>query len=93
MAGLNATNECCEALFASALQRSDALTADAVCEAISRAVRELGHGGCASRVAQEFGDHPEAACERMQWARQILGGLPGACPPATGPRGRVRRAA
>jgi hypothetical protein len=93
MARLNANDERCEALFASALQRSDALTAAAVSEAISRTVQELGPGGCASRMAQEFGDHPEAACERMQWARQIVSDLPGDCPPPVAPSGRARSAA
>ena len=56
-----------EALFASALQPSDAPTAEAVAQAIESAVRQFGIGGCAGRVAQEFGDHPEAAVERMRW--------------------------
>src|SRR6266436_2766999 len=68
MTRLNATDERCEALFASALQRSDDLTGEAVSEAICRTVQRLGSGGCASRMAQEFGDHPEAASERMRWA-------------------------
>ncbi len=76
MARLNVTDSRCEALFASALQRSDALSADAVTEAISAALSTLGLGGCASRLAQEYGDHPESARERMQWARQIVGDLP-----------------
>ena len=61
-----------EALFASALQPSDALTAEAVADAIGRTVRQFGPAGCASRMAQEFGDHPEAATERMRWARSLL---------------------
>jgi hypothetical protein len=65
----------CEALFASGMQRSDAVTADMVTEAISRAVRELGVSGCASLMAQEFGDHPETASERMRWARSLVGDL------------------
>jgi hypothetical protein len=76
MTGLNMYDERCEALFASALQRSDALTAEVVAEAISETALALGSGGCASRMAQEFGDHPEAAAERMRWARQILGDSP-----------------
>ena len=72
----------CEALFALGLQRSDALTADAVTDAISRAVRELGPSGCANQMAQEFGDHPEAASERMQWARSLVGDAPLAPPPS-----------
>ena len=77
MIKLHANDERCQALFASALQRSDELTVEAVSEAISRAVEQLGQGGCAGRMAQEFGDHPEAACERMRWARQLISGLPG----------------
>lgn len=72
MARLNVNDARCEALFASALQRSDAVTAEAVAEVISRTVQQLGVGGCASQMAQEFGDHPEAAFDRMRWARQLV---------------------
>ena len=65
-----------EALFASALQRSDAPTPDVVAEAISRTVRQFGTRGCACRMAQEFGDHPEAAAERMRWVRQLITQIP-----------------
>ena len=60
----------CEALFASPLQRSDRPNPADVRLAITGAIRSLGNSGCAARVAQEFGDHPEAAVERMRWARQ-----------------------
>jgi hypothetical protein len=60
-----------EALFASGLQRSDAPTQDGLTEVISCTVRRLGIGGCISLMAQEFGDHPEAAAERMRWIRQL----------------------
>jgi hypothetical protein len=63
----------CEALFASGLQRSDVADADCVAEAIRATMRRFGIGGCVSRMAQEFGDHPEAAAERMRWARSVLG--------------------
>jgi hypothetical protein len=63
----------CDALFVSGLQRSDAPDADRVAEAIRATVRRFGIGGCASRMAQEFGDHPEAAAERMRWVRSLLG--------------------
>jgi hypothetical protein len=76
MARMNVTDSRCEALFASALQRSDAPTPDAVTDAISTAISVLGLGGCASRLAQEYGDHPESARERMQWARRVVGELP-----------------
>jgi hypothetical protein len=61
----------CEALFASALQPSDAPTAAMVAEAISWTLRQFGAGGCAGRMAQEFGDHPDAAARRMRWVRQL----------------------
>ncbi len=61
-----------EALFASALQRSDRPHAEQVREAIAAAVRAYGTRGCAARVAQEFGDHPEVAVIRMRWAREVV---------------------
>ncbi len=33
------------------------------------ALDAYGAAGCAGRVAQEFGDHPESAAVRMRWAR------------------------
>jgi hypothetical protein len=65
----------CEALFASGLQPSDALTAETVAEAITVAIRQLGIRGCIGRMAQEFGDHPEAAAERMRWVRRLAAGI------------------
>ena len=62
----------CQALFCSALQPSDAPTADMGATAISRAVQQFGIGGCAGRMAQEFGDHPDAAATRMRWVRQLV---------------------
>jgi hypothetical protein len=61
----------CEILFASELQPSDALSADEVAEVLSRTVRRIGVAGCVSRMAQEFGDHPEAAAQRMRWVRRV----------------------
>jgi hypothetical protein len=72
MSGLNVNTVRCEALFVSALQRSDSPTPADVQQAVRRAVRDLGSRGCAARVAQEFGDHPETAVERMRWARQVI---------------------
>ena len=74
MTRLNVNDARCEALFASGLQRSDAPTPEALSEAISRTVRQFGIAGCVSRMAQEFGDHPEAAASRMRWIRQLVGG-------------------
>jgi hypothetical protein len=61
-----------EALFVSALQPSDAPTADAIARAIGWARLRFGARGCADRMAQEFGDHPDAASERMRWVRQLV---------------------
>ena len=65
-----------EALFASELQPSDAPTAAAVAKAISRTVRQFGIGGCVSLMAREFGNHPEAARDRMRWVWQLVGDVP-----------------
>ena len=70
-----------DALFASVLQRSDAPGAGEVRGAIARAVRDWGSRGCAARVAQEFGDHPELAVVRMRWARTLVDEVFGAARP------------
>jgi hypothetical protein len=62
-----------DALFASGLQRCDEPSADQVRQAVATAVREFGCSGCVARVAQEYGDHPEAAVIRMRWARAVTG--------------------
>ena len=72
MIKLNMIETQCAALFASGLQQSDAPTGDAVTEAVRRAVRRFGVRGCEGRMAQEFGDHPEVALERMRWVRQLV---------------------
>jgi hypothetical protein len=60
-----------EALFVSELQPTDAPTAGMVAEAIERTLRRFGVRGCAGRMAQEFGDHPDTAVTRMRWARHL----------------------
>jgi len=62
-----------EALFVSVLQRSDRPSPGQVRKAIAAVVRVHGRQGCADLVAQEFGDHPETAVERMRWARAVVG--------------------
>jgi hypothetical protein len=57
-----------DALFASALQRSDEPSAAQVGQAIAAAVRAFGARGCAGRVAQAYGERPETAVMRMRWA-------------------------
>ena len=70
---LNLNAARCEALFASGLQPSDAPTADMVAEAINCTVQQVGISGCVGKLAQEFGDHPDTAAERMRWVRQFAG--------------------
>jgi hypothetical protein len=53
------------------LQPSDVPTAEMAGRAINSTVRQFGIGGCAGRMAQEFGDHPDAAAQRMRWVRQL----------------------
>ena len=60
-----------DALFASALQRSDQPSAVEVQRAIAAALASFGIGGCAARVAQAYGEHPETAAPRMRWARAM----------------------
>jgi hypothetical protein len=69
-----------DALFASALQRSDEPSAVQVEQAIAAATRAFGDLGCAARVAQEYGEHPETAVTRMRWARTAVAGASGGSP-------------
>ena len=78
-----------DALFASTLQRSDGPSAGQVRKAVAAALRAYGRRGCAERVAQEFGDHPETAVARMRWARGVAGEVFGA--PGPEQDGRRRR--
>jgi len=52
-----------------ALQRSDEVNVSQIYQAIAVSLDAYGGAGCAGRVAQEFGDHPETATARMRWAR------------------------
>lgn len=60
-----------DAVFVSGLRRSDEPTVGQVRRAAAAAIRAFGSSGCAGRVAQEFGDHPETAVIRMRWARRV----------------------
>jgi|SRR5690242_17382258 hypothetical protein len=61
-----------DALFVLALQRSDEPDAGQVRRVIEAALRAFGSRGCAEKVAQEFGDHPETAVRRMRGARRAV---------------------
>jgi hypothetical protein len=71
------------ALFASPLPRSDDLSPGKIRQAIAMALEGSGAAGCAGRVAQEFGDHPETAAVRMRWARATVAALDGQSVPRT----------
>lgn len=62
-----------DALFVSALQRCEDPSTGQVRQAVAETVRAFGQEGCAERMAQEFGDHPETAAARMRWAREQVG--------------------
>ena len=64
------------ALFASGLQRSDAPTEAMAAEAIAATIRRLGLNGCLDQMAQEFGDHADAAATRMRWICQLTAQMP-----------------
>lgn len=81
-----------DALFVSALQRGDHPGAREVRQVVAAAVQAFGQRGCAGRVAQEFGDHPETAVTRMRWACQVAGEAFGELGPApAGARTPARR--
>ena len=61
-----------DALFVSPLQRSDQPTVAEVHQAIAAALAAFGIPGCAARVAQAYGEHPETAVQRMRWARATV---------------------
>ena len=61
-----------DALFVSALQRCEHPSAGQVRQAVAAAIHAYGQCGCAERMAQEFGDHPDTAVDRMRWARELI---------------------
>ena len=75
-----------DALFVSGLQRCDEPSASQVRQAVAESIRAFGYSGCAGRVAQEFGDHPETAVARMRWARAVAGEAFAETAPGPGPR-------
>ena len=77
MSRMDVNEAVCEALFASPLQPTDELTAEIVAHALGSTLRRLGSAGCRGYIAEEFGDHPEEAADRMRWIRQLAGDLCG----------------
>ena len=56
-----------DALFASPLQRCHEPSAGQVRQAIAATIGVYGARGCAARVAQAYGEHPDTALTRMRW--------------------------
>jgi len=56
-----------EALFVSCLQASQRPAPEQVRDAVDGALRQFGASECVTRVAVEFGEHPETAVPRMCW--------------------------
>jgi hypothetical protein len=77
MSPSNVTALQAHALFVSALQRSDEPSPGQIRQAVAVALYAHGGAGCAGQVAQEFGEHPEAAAARMSWARAAVAVLDG----------------
>lgn len=61
-----------EALFASTLQMSQRPVDADVRAAVTNTLRRIGVQGCVATVATEFGDHPEVAARRMNWALRLV---------------------
>jgi hypothetical protein len=74
MTALLATDAARYAALFVAVQQQDDVIDEAVRESIDRAIGEFGVTGCAERVAQEFGDHPDTAAARMRWVRAVIEG-------------------
>ena len=72
-----------DALFASPLQRSDEPSVRQVRQAIATAIGVHGVRGCAARVAQAYGEHPETALTRMRWALTAVASAFGGSPAVT----------
>jgi hypothetical protein len=62
-----------EAVFVSDVQPSESFSDEFFRDLVSVTVGLYGADGCAAIVAQEFGDHPEAAAARMGWCRLMVG--------------------
>jgi hypothetical protein len=61
-----------QALFVSPLQPSEQPDAEAVSAAIASSLSSHGgERGCAADLAEEYGDHPEMAADRMRWALSL----------------------
>ncbi len=61
-----------EALFASWVQGSQMPSVEQIRTAVAVTLSRLGAGGCAARMAEEYGEHPTEAAARMIWVLAAL---------------------
>lgn len=61
-----------EALFASSLQPSDQPDCNRTENTVKEMLETLNVADCAALMAAEFGEHPEAATDRMRWALSLV---------------------
>ncbi|MEV6929459.1 hypothetical protein AB0M46_33890 [Dactylosporangium sp. NPDC051485] len=61
----------CMALFVSDTSKYSDLDNATVRETVDRTLERLGPDECYARAAEVFGDRPEIAADRMQWAREL----------------------
>jgi hypothetical protein len=61
----------CMALFVSDAPNSADLDDAAVRETVERTLQQLGPDECYARAAEVWGDRPEVALDRIQWARDL----------------------
>ncbi len=60
------------ALFVSTVQASDQPNGATVRAAIYATITRFGYDDLAATVAGEFGDHPDTAVRRMEWALHMV---------------------
>ncbi|MEV6923378.1 hypothetical protein AB0M46_02530 [Dactylosporangium sp. NPDC051485] len=61
----------CMALFVSDTPKSGDLDNATIRAAVDRTLERLGPDECYARAAEVFGDRPETALDRIQWAREL----------------------
>ncbi|MFG2040771.1 hypothetical protein [Dactylosporangium sp. NPDC048998] len=61
----------CMALFVSDASTARDLDNAAIRETVDRTLELLGPDECYARAAEVFGDRPETALDRIQWAREL----------------------
>ncbi|WP_238018016.1 hypothetical protein KZZ52_57475 [Dactylosporangium sp. AC04546] len=60
----------CMALFVSEAPKTS-LDDKTVRETVDRTLEQLGPDECYARAAEVFGDRPDVALDRIQWAREL----------------------